>query len=172
MLIIGILLVKFPPDGNGVSSPSIVMAVMVYLYVIGFSASWGPTPWVFVSEIFPTRLRAYGVGLAGTFLDFSWSPPRSPALAATQWLFNFVITKITPLAIAHVGWRTFIMFAVFCLAMGVFVFLFVPETKQRTLEEIDVLFGAVNAETRQHDVEDVLASKEPTKGEHIEAARA
>lgn len=69
MLIIGILLVKFPPDPNasGVSSASIAMAVMIYLYVIGYSASWGPTPWVFVSEIFPTRLRAYGVGLAGEY---------------------------------------------------------------------------------------------------------
>ena len=37
----------------------------VYLFVIGYSASWGPVPWVLVSEIFPTRLRAYGVGLAG-----------------------------------------------------------------------------------------------------------
>lgn len=67
MLIIGILLLKFPPATNatGVSSASIAMAVMIYLYVIGYSASWGPVPWVLVSEIFPTRLRAYGVGLAG-----------------------------------------------------------------------------------------------------------
>ncbi|KAH6648201.1 sugar transporter [Truncatella angustata] len=145
MLIIGILLVKFPPNPNadGVSSASIAMAVMIYLYVIGYSASWGPTPWVFVSEIFPTRLRAYGVGVA----------------AATQWAFNFVITKITPIAIASIGWKTFIMFAVFCFAMGLFVLLFVPETKQRTLEEIDIIFGAVDAETRRHDVEKTLDAK-------------
>jgi hypothetical protein len=45
---------------NGVTN-----MLTVYLFVIGYSASWGPVPWVLVSEIFPTRLRAYGVGLAG-----------------------------------------------------------------------------------------------------------
>ena len=64
---IGATLATHPPDTKNpnVSSASIAMCVMIYLYVIGYSASWGPTPWVFVSEIFPTRLRAYGVGLAG-----------------------------------------------------------------------------------------------------------
>ena len=67
MIIIGAVLATHPPDptASGVSSASIAMVVMIYLYVIGYSASWGPTPWVFVSEIFPTRLRAYGVGMAG-----------------------------------------------------------------------------------------------------------
>ena len=74
MFIIGAVLVTNPPDpeAGGVSPASIAMVVMIYLFVIGYSASWGPVPWVFVSEIFPTRLRAYGVGLA----------------AAAQWLFN------------------------------------------------------------------------------------
>ena len=81
MFIIGAVLATNPPnpDVTGVSKASEAMVVMIYLYVIGYSASWGPTPWVFVSEIFPTRLRAYGVGLAAT----------------TQWLFNYVITKIS-----------------------------------------------------------------------------
>jgi sugar porter (SP) family MFS transporter len=66
MFIIGAVLKTHPPTNTGtVSHASIAMVVMIYLYVIGYSASWGPVPWVFVSEIFPTRLRAYGVGLAG-----------------------------------------------------------------------------------------------------------
>lgn len=66
MFIIGALLVSFPPDpdAGSVSSPSIAMVVMIYLYVIAYSASFGPIPWVYVAEIFPTRLRAYGVGMA------------------------------------------------------------------------------------------------------------
>lgn len=90
-----------------------------------YSASWGPIPWVYISEIFPTRLRSYGVGMG----------------SATQWLFNFVVTKFTPAAISNIGWRTFIMFGVFCFAMGFWVFVFVKETKGRSLEDMDALFG-------------------------------
>jgi hypothetical protein len=72
--------------------------------------------------------------------------------AATQWLFNFCITEITPNAINHIGYRTFIMFGVFCLANFTFVFFFIKETKNRTLESMDVLFGAVDSEQRDRDV--------------------
>lgn len=141
MFIIGAVLKTHPPvDTKRVSSASIAMVVMIYLYVIGYSMSWGPVPWVYASETFPTRLRAYGVGMA----------------AATQWLFNFVITKITPSAVNHIKWRTFLMFGIFCIAMSVFVFLFIPETKGRTLEDMDIVFGSVKEEQRREDIERVL----------------
>ncbi|KAE8452720.1 hypothetical protein EG329_013979 [Mollisiaceae sp. DMI_Dod_QoI] len=141
MFILGAVLNTHPPTNVNVVSPaSIAMVVMIYLYVIGYSASWGPIPWVYVSEIFPTRLRSYGVGLA----------------AATQWLFNFAITYMTPSAINHIGWRIFLMFGIFCLANFAFVYFFVKETKNRTLEDMDVLFGTVDAEVRAADIERVL----------------
>ncbi len=141
MFILGSVLVTHPPvNVNTVSPASIAMVVMIYLYVIGYSASWGPIPWVYVSEIFPTRLRSYGVGLA----------------AATQWLFNFTITEVTPNAINHIKWRTFLMFGIFCMAMGVWVFFFIRETKGKTLEDMDILFGTVNAEQRAIDVDHML----------------
>jgi len=139
MFILGAVLATHPPntkDVNHVSSASIAMVVMIYLYVIGYSASWGPIPWVYLGEIFPNRLRGYGVGMG----------------AATQWLFNFCITEITPNAINHIGYRTFIMFGVFCLANFAFVLFFIKETKNRTLESMDVLFGAVDSEQRDRDV--------------------
>lgn len=132
MFVLGAVLATNPPDpsagsSGGISSASLAMVIMIYLYVIGYSASWGPIPWVYTSEIFPTRLRAYGVGLG----------------SATQWLFNFVITYVTPAAISNIGWRTFIMFGVFCFAMATWVLGFVRETKGRSLEEMDVLFSRV-----------------------------
>ncbi|KAI4711168.1 hypothetical protein J4E89_003733 [Alternaria sp. Ai002NY15] len=139
MFIIGAVLATNPPnpDSGSVSSASIAMVAMIYLYVIGYSASWGPVPWVYLGEIFPTRLRSYGVGMG----------------AATQWLFNFVITKITPAAINSIGWKTFLMFGIFCLSMGIFATFFIKETKGKTLEEIDILFGDVSADQRRQDVE-------------------
>ncbi|KAL1964529.1 hypothetical protein VTN77DRAFT_6826 [Rasamsonia byssochlamydoides] len=156
MFIIGAVLATHPPNTNSdtVSHASIAMVTMIYLYVIGYSASWGPTPWVYLSEIFPTRLRAYGVGVG----------------AATQWLFNFVITEITPTAVNHIGWRTFLMFGIFCLAMGIFVFFFVKETKGRSLEDMDVLFGTVDEAQRRADVEQVLHKGLVAHVEHAEGA--
>ncbi|KAL1859266.1 hypothetical protein Plec18170_002382 [Paecilomyces lecythidis] len=155
MFIIGAVLATHPPDvdAKSVSQASIAMVVMIYLYVIGYSASWGPTPWVYLGEIFPTRLRSYGVGLG----------------AATQWLFNFVITEITPHAVNSIGWRTFLMFGIFCLAMGIFVILFFKETKGRTLEEMDLIFGAIDEEQRRADVESTLHKSEVIHAEHVEA---
>jgi hypothetical protein len=47
MFIIGAVLATHPPTNvNTVSPASIAMVVMIYLYVIGYSASWGPIPWV------------------------------------------------------------------------------------------------------------------------------
>ena len=56
------------------------------------------------------------------------------------------------------------MFGIFCVAMGVFVWVFVPETKQLTLEEIDVVFGAVDAETRAKDVEKAIEVEKTKAG--------
>lgn len=141
MFIIGGVLHTHPPvDVNTVSSASIAMVAMIYLYVIGYSASWGPIPWVYLSEIFPTRLRSYGVGMG----------------AATQWLFNFVITEITPNAVSHIGWKTFIMFGCFCFGMGVWVFFFVKETKGRSLEDMDIIFGTVDEKQRAADVDRMM----------------
>lgn len=152
MFVLGAVLHNYPPvNTHVISHASIAMVTMIYLYVIGYSASWGPIPWVYLSEIFPTRLRSYGVGLG----------------AATQWLFNFCITEITPNAINHIGWRTFLMFGIFCCANGTFVFFFIKETKGRSLEDMDILFGMVDAEKRAADVENVLQAKEEfTHEEH------
>lgn len=98
--------------------------------------------------------------------------------AATQWLFNFVITEITPQAINHIGYRTFIMFGVFCLGNGLFAFFFIKETKGRTLESMDVLFGAVDSEQRDRDVgrmleiEKGIVQRESAAGKSIESRAA
>jgi hypothetical protein len=137
----GVLHVHPPTDINVISPASIAMIVMIYLYVIGYSASWGPIPWVYLSEIFPTRLRSYGVGLG----------------ASTQWLFSFCVTEFTPSAVSNLGWKTFIMFGCFCCANSAFAFFFIRETKGKSLEDMDILFGTIAEEQRRADVEQVLS---------------
>jgi len=144
--IIGALLKTFPPNPNASepSPASKAMAAMLYIYVCFYSLGWGPLPWVYSSDIFPTRTRHYGLAVA----------------SASQWLWNFVISYNTPMWITSLGWKIFIMYATLNIgAMGTFS-LVIPETKGRSLEEMDILFGAVSAETRRQDIERQQATLE------------
>jgi hypothetical protein len=99
--------------------------------------SWGPLPWVYVSDIFPTRTRHFGLATA----------------SATQWLWNFVVAKVTPDIVADLGYKIFLMFATINIG-GMFVFsCLIPETKGKSLEEMDIIFGSVDSEARARDVE-------------------
>ncbi|TFK35699.1 sugar transporter [Crucibulum laeve] len=142
--IIGAILKTHPPpstDAN-VAAPdpppaSKAMAAMLYIYVCFYSMGWGPLPWVYVSDIFPTRTRHYGLALA----------------SSSQWLWNFVVSKVTPDMITNLGYKIFLMFATVNIgAMAVFSLL-IPETKGRSLEEMDVIFGSISAEQRQADID-------------------
>ena len=82
-----------------------------------------------MSEIFPSRIREAGVAI-GT---------------STQWLFNFVFSQATPHAVENLGWRTFLMFAIFNFALVVFVWFFIKETKGRSLEEMEERKSHINS---------------------------
>jgi len=142
--IIGAILKTHPPPSQNanVAAPSPppasqAMAVMLYIYVCFYSMGWGPLPWVYVSDIFPTRTRHYGLALA----------------SASQWLWNFVLTKVTPDLHTALGYKMFLMFATINIG-GLAVFsLLIPETKGRSLEEMDVIFGSISAEQRRLDID-------------------
>ncbi|KAG6884738.1 hypothetical protein C0993_008649 [Termitomyces sp. T159_Od127] len=142
--IIGALLKTHPPpsviDGQLPPAPppaSRAMAGLLYIYVCFYSMGWGPLPWVYVSDIFPTRTRHYGLAVA----------------SASQWLWNFVVSKVTPQMVTNLGYKIFLMFATVNIgAMGLFALL-IPETKGRSLEEMDIIFGAISADQRQADIE-------------------
>ena len=68
-------------------------------------------------------------------------------------LVDFVISYNTPMWLTQLGWKLFIIYAAIDVgAMGTFS-LIIPETKGRSLEEMDVIFGSVGAETRRQDIE-------------------
>lgn len=126
MLFIGLILHHSwgSKDGGISSASSYAMITLIYLFSVGYSASWGPVPWLYCAEICPNRVREYGVTLS----------------SATQWLANFGVTKVIPLAVKHMGWRLFIMFAILNYLAGMFTWIFVKETKGLSLEEMDKLF--------------------------------
>ena len=89
MLIIAIIVAKHPPKANatGITSSGAAGIAMVYLEAFSYNMSWGPLPWLYIGEIFPSRIREIGIA----------------AGAASQWLWNFVMSQITPHAIANIG---------------------------------------------------------------------
>ncbi|KAL4819770.1 general substrate transporter [Aspergillus spinulosporus] len=146
MLIVAILAKVFTPDATAteISSPTAASIAMIYLEAASYNMSWGPVPWLYMSEIFPTRIREIGIAV-GT---------------ATQWLFNFVFSQATPHAVDNMGWRTFLMFCIFNWAIVVYVFLFIRETTGKSLEEMEDVFKSNIAQFRKD--EEHVADGAPT----------
>jgi hypothetical protein len=99
---------------------------MVCVYVNAFiiCATWQGITWTYASEIFPLDIRMLCVSLT----------------TADTWLGSFIIARSTPYMISDLGYGAYFFFATILLCMGIWSFLFVPETKGVTLEEMDALF--------------------------------
>ncbi|PWN47567.1 sugar transporter [Violaceomyces palustris] len=135
--IIGALLKEYPPDPNAAnpSDASKAMAALIYIFSVAYSSGVGPVPWLYVSEIFSNGTRHLGLATA----------------SATQWAFNCAQAFAAPVAIKNLGYKVFFTFGTINIAgFAVFIF-FLPETKGRSLEEMDVIFGSVTKEQRDRD---------------------
>ncbi|KAH9909741.1 general substrate transporter [Xylariomycetidae sp. FL2044] len=95
-----------------------------FLYYVFFGIGWQGVPWLYPTEINSLSMRTKGAAL-GT---------------ATNWIVNFLVVEITPVGIAALRWRFYIIWAVFNFAFVPVVYLFYPETAGRTLEDIDRFF--------------------------------
>jgi hypothetical protein len=89
------------------------MAAMIYIYVCFYSMGWGPLPWVYVSDIFPTGTRHYGLAVASSS-QWLWSKHilmRSRANFANPGFADFVVSRVTPTIHTRLGYKMFLMFA-------------------------------------------------------------
>ncbi|KIL63068.1 hypothetical protein M378DRAFT_80338 [Amanita muscaria Koide BX008] len=135
--IVGAILKTHPPVASQPSPASKAMAALLYIYVCFYSMGWGPVPWIYTADIFPTRTRHYGLALG----------------SASQWLWNFVISQITPKLITALGYKIFIMFATINIGGMAIFSLLIPETKGKSLEEMDVIFGTISQDDRRAHIE-------------------
>jgi SP family sugar:H+ symporter-like MFS transporter len=106
----------------GIASSAWIIIVCLSLFIVFFGISWGPVLWVMLPELFPMRARGAATGISalvlniGTLIVSLFFPILSDALS-TEWVF---------LIFAFIG----------VLAM-IFVIKFLPETRGRSLEEIE-----------------------------------
>lgn len=103
----------------------------IFIYIACFAASLGPIPWVIISEIFPTKTRGVAMSFATTIL----------------WVGVLLISFFTPIMLAagnigatveEAGGYTFLIFLFNALLLWIFTKVRIPETKQKTLEEIEL----------------------------------
>lgn len=96
--------------------------VSFMVYVVAFSLGWGPIPWLFMGEALPVKIRG----------------PAASIVTALNWSCTFVITKTFPGMVELIGPSyVFYMFTGIMTFGTLFAFFLVPETRGKTLEEIE-----------------------------------
>lgn len=106
----------------------VIALVCMLCYIACFAVSMGPVTWVVLSEIFPNRLRSHAVAIATFFLwmaNFAVSQT-FPMLNGNEWLVN-TFNRAFP----------FWFYALMCLVAVCLTYWILPETKGKTLEEIE-----------------------------------
>ena len=114
--------------GDPTAASKLMLAFIVF-YIACFGLSVGPVTWVILSEIFPTAVRGRALGLATFCL----------------WLADYAVTQTFPMMDAKDSWFVahfnhafpFYVYALFCVVLIAVMWRLVPETKGRSLEEIE-----------------------------------
>jgi sugar porter (SP) family MFS transporter len=160
----------------------IAAAAMLFIFQGAFTIGFQATVWVYPTEILPLRLRQRG----------------SSVSTACNWIFNYMIVQITPIAISSIGYKTYIIFAVLngespvsLAATMLFhvtdsgtacwvpiIYFFFPETKGLELEDVDRLFAKEGSEelrkmsvdVRRMSVREILKDGSMIHGEYKENA--
>ncbi|KEP49546.1 sugar porter (SP) family MFS transporter [Rhizoctonia solani 123E] len=114
---------KIHTDGSVIPT-SYVAIVAIYLYVTFYSFGWSVAPWPVMSESQPNHLRSLTMSIG----------------LMSNWLFNFTISKITPILLEKITYGTYLLFAGTTSLGILWTIFFLPETGGYSLEEIGDLF--------------------------------
>nr|WP_179390390.1 sugar porter family MFS transporter [Psychromicrobium silvestre] len=119
MLLLGVTTVAGLTSGTGAV---VVTLIGVTIFIASFAISWGPVQWVLLPELFPQRIRAGAMSICTTL----------------NWLFNLTVAVLFPTLLAQFGaGPNFLFFALTTFLAFLFAWKLLPETKGRSLEEIE-----------------------------------
>ncbi|PIF00065.1 MAG: D-xylose transporter XylE [Maribacter sp.] len=99
----------------------IATLVFIIIYTASFMMSWGPICWVLISEIYPNKIRSQAIAIA----------------VAAQWAANFLISSTYPPMMEFSSGGTYLFYGIMSILSALFVWKMVPETKGKTLEEME-----------------------------------
>lgn len=142
---------RTPPLDSGARAA----VAMVYIYALFYGFSWNGIPWLFCSEILPTRVRTAGMAFC----------------VCIQWLTQFVVVYSLPHMVLGIKYGTFLFFGACTVLAIVFAWLFVPETKGVQLEDMDLIFGqrvSVFAGKARKNYEDAVGARRGAASEKVE----
>lgn len=130
MLIVAAVGSETPDVGKNAKTEPVGIAIvfLFFLFAFFYKPSWGATTWIWTTEIFSMNVRAQAVGMA----------------SQTQNVANTIFQQFFPIFLANQKFYTFYFFAGINLLLVLFVWFFIPETKNIMLEEMDTLFGGNN----------------------------
>jgi sugar porter (SP) family MFS transporter len=124
---LALLGVVFATGGAG-GAAGLLATVCLGLYIASFAISLGPVFWLMISEIYPLNIRGKAMSVA----------------SFANWGSNFLVALTFPVLLATLGGAgSFWLFAALGIVAWFFVYFRVPETKGRTLEEIEAEFRGV-----------------------------
>ncbi|GHU89374.1 D-xylose transporter XylE [Bacteroidia bacterium] len=98
--------------------------VFIIIYTASFMMSWGPICWVLIAEIFPNKIRGQAVAIA----------------VAAQWMANYLISSTYPPMMTYSSGMTYGIYGLMAVLSAIFVWKMVPETKGKSLEEMEKLW--------------------------------
>ncbi|GAB1211280.1 hypothetical protein ATERTT37_000393 [Aspergillus terreus] len=146
LVIVGAIIGAFGSDLVNHQSAGWAGIAFIYIYDINFSYSFAPIGWVLPSEIFNLSIRSKAISIT----------------TSATWMCNFVIGLITPDMLDSITWGTYIFFAAFCLLALAFTFFCIPETRGKTLEDMDLIFGDTAAHEEKQRIVQIEAELRQT----------
>lgn len=111
-------------SATGNSAAMVVAVVFMFIFQFTFTVGYAGLTYLYAAEIAPLQLRA----------------AISAVSTAAVWTFNFLLAEVTPVGFDTIKYRYYIIFAVINACIVPTIHFFYPETKGRTLEEIDEIF--------------------------------
>ncbi|KAI1358789.1 putative MFS monosaccharide transporter [Xylaria arbuscula] len=125
---------EFQHTDNRVGKGTAVLGI--YIFAVCYYGLINSVTWLYGSEIMPFFIRSKMVGLS----------------AVAHYTVNVAFTEAGPTAFANIGENYYYVFVAICTIYLIVVYLYFPETKQKTLEEIAAAFGDQVVEIKEHDI--------------------